>query len=329
MSEAEVEEQIEEVADALSAARALLRVEVSRSCSFHAALRDVRIQESRSTGDHFNTSHHQIPSGSSSVGQPRIQTPQDLRALGQGTFSLEESPQEPRQTRETQVVLSHTRSHLQTPHPALSPTVQAASDQALDVTGSTGGQQSTLHGGDDGLPSDRHRSATPTPRDSRNTAATLDTPSGDLRGGGAGSLRRGKQRSVEPYSDDETDLDEGNGRDIPTKPRTPSPRNPHSGSGGPSRHGKERMLEPVSNEETGGDGGDIPMGGSPSPSPHQQRYGEVRYITITTFSHLHPPIEPTCNRGRYSKALPVIPQSHPRIHQRSYCRVTEEQRAER
>ena len=308
-----MEEQVDEAVDAQSATRALLRVEVSQGCSFHATSRDVRIQGSRSTGDHLNISH-QVPSGSSSIGQPRIPTSQDLRALGQGTSALEERPQEPLQTRETRVILYSTRPHLQGPSPALSPTAPAVSDQALDVTGSTGGRQSTLHEGDDVSPSDRHGSATPTPRDSRNTTATLHTPPGDLRGGEAGSLRHGKQRRVEPYSDEEINSDKGNGHDIPPRLRTPSPRNPHSGSSGPSRYGKQRRLELVSDGETGGDGGDrgdIPMEGSPNFSPHQQRYGGVRCITVTTFSHLYPPTEPTCNRGRYSKAVPVIPQSHP------------------
>lgn len=180
-------------------------------------MRNVRTQGSRSTGDPPNTSRHQVTagSGSSSAGQPQIQPSQDSRVPGQGTSTLEEHPQEPLQTRETQVIPPPTRPHSPGSPSALSPTAQTVSGQTLNATGSTGGRQSTPDEGGDIPPPGRASSVTPALGSSHNTTTTLDTPPGDLRSGITGSSRHGKQRRLEPYSDEETGADGGDRGDVP------------------------------------------------------------------------------------------------------------------
>lgn len=147
-------------------------------------------------------------------------------------------------------------------------------------------------------PLDRYGSVTPTPRDSHNAITTLDTSLGDFRGENAGSSRHGKQRRLEPYSDEETGPDGGDGGDIPMGSHILSPRLLQSGSGGPPRHGKNRRLEPYSDEGAGADGGDrgdILMEDSPNFISHQRQYGGVCSIPVITLSHADPPTESTRN----------------------------------
>lgn len=250
------------------------------------ALRNVRIQGLQSSGDPPNTSLCQVTSGSSSAGQPQIQPPQDSRVPGQETSTLEERPQEPVQTQETQVILLPTRPHSPGSFSAPSPTAQAISGQALNVTGRTGDRQSMPD--EEEVPPERYGSVTPTPRNSYNATITLDTPPRDLQGGKAGSSQR-KHRRLDPYSDEEIAPDGGDRGSVSTRLHNLSPRGFQSGSGGPSRHGKQRRLEPFSDDETGADGGkggDILMEDGPNFIPRQREPGGVYFIPLLYFPML-------------------------------------------